>query len=238
MELRAQMSECDRALRKARKGRDPADWKNFKRLRNQHTDSIRNAKSWYSKDLLSKSLQNPRQFWKVMKELIPMKPKSLMNTVDSLENNENVTATSCKEKANPFCDFFSNVANALKTKSMKLKNIVWAKPPKARVRTKKVFRIKYVSKLFVEKELRKLKRHKATGIDQLLPGLWKDCASEIAAALAQLINISLATSEIPKEWKHAKIIPLFKSGINCKAENYLYNINCFFQSVPRNIAQG
>ena len=77
---------------------------------------------------------------------------------------------------------------------MKLKNFVWAKLPKARVRTKKVFRFKYVSKQFVEKELGKLKRHKATGIDQLPPGLLKDCASEIAAPLAHLINLSLATT--------------------------------------------
>ena len=83
-----------------------ADWENYKILHNECTNCIRNAKSSYSKDLVSENLQNPRKFWKVMKELIPMKPKSSTNAADSLENNENVTATSCKEKANLFCDFF------------------------------------------------------------------------------------------------------------------------------------
>ena len=47
-------------------------------------------------------------------------------------------------------------------------------------RTKLTFQFGYVTTIFVEKELRKLKRQKSTGIDSLPPGMLKDVAHEIA----------------------------------------------------------
>ena len=51
-------------------------------------------------------------------------------------------------------------------------------------RTRQTFQFGYVSTIFVERELKKLKRKKATGFDNLPPGLLKDAAAEIANPLA------------------------------------------------------
>ena len=77
-----------------------------------------------------------------------------------------------------------------------------------------------VSKQQVERELKSIKRNKATGLDDLPPGLLKDSAEVISAPLTHLINISLMTSTFPADWKEAKVIPIHKSGVRSKCENY------------------
>jgi hypothetical protein len=69
-----------------------------------------------------------------------------------------------------------------------------------------------VTTIFVERELKKLKRHKSTGIDNLPPGMLKDVAHEIASPISYLINLSLRSGQVPSEWKIAQVIPLHKSG--------------------------
>ena len=69
-------------------------------------------------------------------------------------------------------------------------------------------------------ELKNLKRKKATGLDNLPPGLLKDAAGVIAKPLTFIINLSLETGVVPTEWKMAKVIPIFKSGSMAEIDNY------------------
>ena len=74
--------------------------------------------------------------------------------------------------------------------------------------------------MFIQKELRNLKRQKETGIDNLPPGLLKDCAMYIATPLCCIINLSISTSTIPTICKHAKVSSVFKSGDSSEPGNY------------------
>ena len=38
--------------------------------------------------------------------------------------------------------------------------------------------------------------------------------------LANMFNLSLREGTVPHEWKHANVVPVFKKGNRCKAENY------------------
>ena len=64
----------------------------------------------------------------------------------------------------------------------------------------------------VEQQLKSVKRNKATALDDLPPGLIKDSAELISAALAHLINFSLKTGIFLTERKTAKVIPTHKSN--------------------------
>ena len=77
-----------------------------------------------------------------------------------------------------------------------------------------------MSRVFVLKQLRALKRKKATGLDNLPSALLKDCADAIAGPLSHLINLSLKTGTVPLIWKKARITPLHKSGSTTTPENY------------------
>ena len=72
----------------------------------------------------------------------------------------------------------------------------------------------------MEKKLKQLKRSKAAGIDNIPPGILKDCSSVVRKPLAHIINMSLFTGEIPKEWKEAKVIPIHKKGSTNDFDNY------------------
>jgi hypothetical protein len=72
----------------------------------------------------------------------------------------------------------------------------------------------------VVRQLKLIKRKKATGLDNLPPGLLKDSAEQISAPLTYLINLSLMTGVFPTDWKTAKVIPIHKSGTRSNFDNF------------------
>ena len=69
--------------------------------------------------------------------------------------------------------------------------------------------------------MKKIKRNKSTGLDDLPPGMLKGCREYIITPLHHIINLSLRSKIVPSAWKQAKIVPIFKSGeTKKKAENY------------------
>ena len=102
-----------------------------------------------------------------------------------------------------FSQYFSTVVTLLKKKSFSFKDCVW-QPPKEHLRkTADTFKFQYVSVLFIKKHLKSLKRNKVAGLDDLPPGMLKDCFDYIAKPVCRIINLSLITMTVPSEWKKA-----------------------------------
>ena len=116
-----------------------------------------------------------------------------------------------------FSEYFSTIVNSLKKKAFLIKDCVWQPPIESFSKTSDTFKFQYVLFLFIKKHLKKLKRNKAAGLDDLPPGMLKDSCDYIAKPLYPL---SLTTSIVPSEWKKAKVIPLYKSGLVNAPENY------------------
>ena len=85
--------------------------------------------------------------------------------------------TNKKSIESGFCSFFSKITRVLKEKSVKFKNFIWSTPRKAKTKTNLAFKLipVTVSEVFVK--LKKLKRTKSTGPDNLPPGSHKDVVS-------------------------------------------------------------
>uniref|UniRef100_A0A8C7QED6 Reverse transcriptase domain-containing protein n=1 Tax=Oncorhynchus mykiss TaxID=8022 RepID=A0A8C7QED6_ONCMY len=64
----------------------------------------------------------------------------------------------------------------------------------------------------VLKELQNLDRYKSARLDNLDPFFLKLSAEIVATPITSLFNLSFVSSEIPKDWKAAAVIPLFKGG--------------------------
>uniref|UniRef100_A0A8C7CDY6 Reverse transcriptase domain-containing protein n=1 Tax=Oncorhynchus kisutch TaxID=8019 RepID=A0A8C7CDY6_ONCKI len=64
----------------------------------------------------------------------------------------------------------------------------------------------------VLKELQNLDPYKSAGLDNLDPFFLKLSAEIVATPITSLFNLSFVSSEIPKDWKAAAVIPLFKGG--------------------------
>ena len=72
----------------------------------------------------------------------------------------------------------------------------------------------------VTKLIKRLNIHKAAGPDQINGRVLKECCDACASILQLIFQKSLETGQIPDDWHHANVTPLFKKGECYKAENY------------------
>ena len=90
-----------------------------------------------------------------------------------------------------------------------MENFTWRFIRRHPIRTNEHFtsEYSYLSRVFMQKELKVLKKQEAPGIDELPPGLLKDC-------------VEIKTSAVPSVCEIAKITPVFKSGDSAKPGNH------------------
>ena len=72
----------------------------------------------------------------------------------------------------------------------------------------------------ITKLLKDLKPNKSPGPDNLGPRLLKELAEDIAPLLLMIFHKSLATGEVPDDWRTANVTAAFKKGQKYQAENY------------------
>ena len=142
-----------------------------------------------------------------MKKVFPTKSKSTTKIVK-------------EEKVSEFSTYFSSIVADLKQKSFKLVDFVWRQPRKQPPKTNCEFRFGYVSNVFIRKQLKSIKRKKATSLDELPATVLKDCADCLSPIVTHIINLSITTSTFPELWKKARVTPIHKSGSVDKPENY------------------
>ena len=144
----------------------------YKGLRNICNNLTRKTKDAYHKNIKENRL-NPRNFWNSIKEIFPTK--------SGTKNSNSKTPQTNKRLADSFGNYFSIISavRKLKTQALILKEFVWKSPRISVLRTNKTFRFDYVSKVFISSFLKKMKRNKSTGLDELPPGMLKDCREYI-----------------------------------------------------------
>ena len=129
-----------------------------------------------------------------------------------------------KSVANKFCDFFSNVADGLVKK---------LKPPSGlfnKIQVKSFYSKKgvlenslgfsTVTESTVYKSISTVNTKKATGLDGISAKFIRDGCSVIASPITHILNLSLSQSTVPKAFKEARDIPLYKKGGRGEVGNY------------------
>ena len=74
------------------------------------------------------------------------------------------------------------------------------------------FSLSQIHSADVLKELQNLDPYQSAGLDNLEPFFLKLSVEIVATPITSLFNLSFVSSEIPKDWKAAAVIPLFKGG--------------------------
>jgi len=64
----------------------------------------------------------------------------------------------------------------------------------------------------IHKLLKKLHSHKAAGPDGIRNHLWKIAADEVSSVPWQILQASVHRGLVPRDWRKAHIIPVFKKG--------------------------
>jgi Reverse transcriptase (RNA-dependent DNA polymerase) len=72
----------------------------------------------------------------------------------------------------------------------------------------------------VKNQIKKLKPTGAAGPDGLTTKLIQQCSEELSPVLAMIYRKSLNEGTVPREWKLANVVPIFKKGSRKSAGNY------------------
>ena len=95
-DVKKHMNERDMLLRKARRTCKEVDWSNYKRKKNFCTNTIRSAKAQYHKNMLTENANNPRNFWKCIKNVIPNKSTGNTTSAPFLKDDSPINSTKKK----------------------------------------------------------------------------------------------------------------------------------------------
>jgi hypothetical protein len=90
----------------------------------------------------------------------------------------------------------------------------------------------------IKKRIRKLRKEAAAGPDEMGPRLLQELEQEVAEALHLIFSKSLATGDVPADWRRANVTPIFKKGSMADPGNYrpvsLTSVSCkVFETLVR-----
>ena len=77
-----------------------------------------------------------------------------------------------------------------------------------------------ISKVMVSKEIDRLKKTKSPGPDEVYPRILKECRDELCEPIEKIFRNSLDTGIVPKLWRQANVVPIFKKGDKADSSNY------------------
>ena len=181
-------------------------WDKFKFFRNKVNNLNKSLKQAYYKKEFSECGNDIKKNWKILKDILPSKKKAMdmKLVIDDDIITDNVQIADTLNEA------FNNISNQLNNGSV---------PDAANINAmntlpenKTEFKFKDISLEFVKKELDTINCKKAIGIDGLHPKLLQMAADYIAAPLTYMFNRSLKSSQIPQDFKRARITPIHKGG--------------------------
>jgi hypothetical protein len=186
--------------------KDGADYQEYKKERDNTTKTIKQAVRDFEKKIAKESKSNPKGFWAYYKSKTLSKPG-----IPSLRNPQGGKCETDQSKAEVLNNFFTSVYKQEKTGNL----------PEFEERIfNDDLRFFVITNEEVLKKLSQLDQGKSSGPDKIHPKVLWELREEIAPLLTVLFNKSLNAGELPKDWKLAKVVPIFKKGDKKEANNY------------------
>ena len=213
--IKAMIHMRDKLKRKAMITKIETDWENYKKMRNDTTLQIRQAKQEYFSNKIKNESQNPKSAWKTINSLLG-KQNKITNVNELIIDDKKVTSPS--DIAESFNEYFSEIGPKLADNiDQNNSNCFqqYIKKAESEFATFEPVTVNHVFHL-----LSKLQSTKATGIDKISSKIIKIAAPIISNSLTHIFNQSITLCSFPNEWKIAKVTPIFKSGKKNLPENY------------------
>ena len=201
----------DKAWHKHRSSSDPADWENYRLLRNMCKTQTRNAQSDYYKNSFRHDFHNPKQFWNKLNHVLN---KNNKNTINQLKIN-NETISDPLHMAQALNNHFSSIC----TNSQAANSYITAGSPAINSHNGS-FAFKKIQPIEVYRAICELKESCGAGPDGLEAKYIKLAAHTLMYPLTDLFNLSLSSCSFPSIWKCGKVTPIFKNGDPSDPNNY------------------
>ncbi|CAB4038093.1 Hypothetical predicted protein [Paramuricea clavata] len=161
------------------------------------------SKEDYYKNLLTDNVHNPRQLWKILKDILPTN-----DTVSPITLNING-----KEISDPievgalFNEYFSSIADNFDISL--LNNPINTHLPIATNHIK--FTIPLITIDDILNLAAELDQNKSTGLDGIPAYFIKSSIHSIAPIIFRICNMSIENGIFPNMWKKARLIPIYKA---------------------------
>ena len=222
-EIAEKIAIRDKLFKKFKKSKLHIDKELFKEARNNVENLIKKKKKTYFENKLKDNIGKPKELWKALNDIGLPKKGSASGASNICLKEDDKFVFDPVVTSNIFKTFFSDIANNLLSQLPNApnrfnKNSVSEYYKKLKLTNK--FEFSHVSNETVLNILQNLDVNKSAGIDNIAAIFLRDGAEILASPLAQLCNLSIATSSFPDDCKTAKIIPLYKKGSKTDPKNY------------------
>ena len=204
------IKDKDRALKLAKKRRDPDLWTEAKRLRNTCTRRLRQARADFISDNLNNNIGNQKKFWKTIQNLLPN--KKMGNSDIHLVNDTTMSEIKEEGTAEYINDYFINIGPNLASKC----NIPWRY-------TGKYMNATMVNITTDSEEItllcKNININKSSCITNISSEILRDAFLALPDKIVDMFNMSFELGEIPDVWKIGKVTPLQKAGNKSSVSN-------------------
>jgi len=201
-EVLAAVRKKHRMWKETKNGASMEDYKaEDKRVKNL----IKKAKNKYERKLAENGGNN-RPFYAYIKRKSKSRPE-----VGPLKAESGETVADAEKMAGILNNYFSSVFT---------KESPTAPPPAENLPHGGEIRTVPISTHEVKKKIKNLRPHAAAGPDEIGPRLLQELSEELAGPLARIFRDSLATGEVPEDWRRANVTPIYKKGAKADAANY------------------
>ena len=190
----------------------------YRQQRNKVVDLVKVAKKNYFHQKIEHCKGNSAKLWHQMKKL---SGKNVNQDFSTFIVKDGKTVSDPESISNYLNDYFVNIATSL-VDGIKDGAYNPSDPLLAFINSKLPagtnFSIPSVTVSYVKKSLKEMDHKKAR--DQINTNLIHKTAEVVAEPLCKLINCSIETGMFPDLWKHARVLPLHKSGSRSDPDNY------------------
>ena len=189
----------------------------YKVKRNKVLTLVRKAKKEHYHNALVNGKGNSKLLWKNIRELTGK--KQTCSPVMIKSNDELLTDSVFI--SNEFNKYFTQVAESILRSETTLSSPLTYEPFESmktfivtHVSTYEKFSIPYITEEQALKASLSLDTTKATGTDEMSSKCIKAAAPALARHLSFVINTNIKSGVFPNLWKHAKVFPIYKSGVH------------------------
>ncbi len=193
----------DAAWKKLRRHRNDNNREQYKEARNEYVRIRREEERRYERDIVEKCKDEPKLFYKHIKGKMVSK-----ETIDKLEKDGRKY-----EKEEELCEVMNE---SFKSVFNMEDDFVGTR---VQVQQEGLHEVK-VEKQEIDRLLKDLNVRKAMGPDEVSNWVLKECREQLVEPIWGVINTSLQEGRVPKEWKRANIVPIYKGGKKTEPLNY------------------
>ncbi|KAI8501334.1 hypothetical protein Bbelb_206050 [Branchiostoma belcheri] len=185
---------------------DEVDYARYSATRNDLRRLTRRLRYEFESNLVRDLKQNPKSFWRYVNSRLKTK-----TTIGDIKKADGTMTSSNKEKADTLNQYFCSVFTEEDTDNMPRMEAMYHGSPLEDIP---------ITPETVLKKLKKLKKGKSPGSDELHPKILAEVAETVANPLALILRKSLDEGRLADEWRTAHITAIHKKGPKTEPGNY------------------